>query len=398
MVSKRLDCLFGRENEVTCPMRDLNVSEMSKLPTSVWSAKSQGSYNFHPAWGSCFCYVKQGGCAALSTCLHWTNLLFSPCLFSPHPDRCEGVQVHHRFFFPSADDKVPGLVRDISCLTVASCLVTFRLLLLWRLWGPFDLQHYWSGCTPWQGPNDYFSSSLWVTSEETHFVLLSHCWEIYLFLTVTDFIWRKKYTFFLPKEENALMKHFCVSSHYSVVASSRNLCPSFSSNSWLFWAFPSMLVISGSCLGLFQYPSLHLYLKKKSFLCILPLFSLGRRQKGGTACGKVTPFRPVNTKWGWENPLLCRPGDAVPDAEMKRWWLFGGFLGWGWRSRSERRDSCGGSRIHSPAPCLHSVAFLGTAKQVPVGWLAVGIAQGAAGWWKGSREPAPAYGLEVWLP
>lgn len=67
MVSKRLDCLFGRENEVTCLMRDLNFSEMSKLPTSVSSAKSQGSYHFHPAWGSCFCYVKQDGCAALST-------------------------------------------------------------------------------------------------------------------------------------------------------------------------------------------------------------------------------------------------------------------------------------------------------------------------------------------
>lgn len=134
--------------------------------------------------------LKQGGCAALSTCLHWTHLLFSPCCFSVHPDRCEGVQVHHRFFlfFPSVDDKVPRLVGDISCLTVASCLVTFRLLLVWRLWGPFDLQHYWSGCTPWQGPNDYFSSSLWVMSEETHFVLLSHCWEIYLFLNFTDFI------------------------------------------------------------------------------------------------------------------------------------------------------------------------------------------------------------------
>lgn len=302
------------------------------------------------------------------------------------------------FFFPSADDKVPGLVRDISCLTVASCLVTFRLLLLWRLWGPFDLQHYWSGCTPWQGPNDYFSSSLWVTSEETHFVLLSHCWEIYLFLTVTDFIWRKKiYFFFLPKEENALMKRFCVSSHCSVVASSRNLSQ----------LFLQLLIVLGFflhvsnfwlLLGFIPAPFASSLLEKKSFLCILPLFSLGRRQKGGTACGKVTPFRPVNTKWGWENPLLCRPGDTVPDAEMKRWWLFGGFLGWGWRSRSERQDSCGGSRIHSPAPCLHSVAFLGTAKQVPVGWLAVGIAQGAAGWWKGSREPAPAYGLEVWLP
>lgn len=91
--------------------------------------------------------------------------------------------------FPSVDDKVPCLVRDISCLIVASCLVTFRLLLVWRLWGPFDLQHCWSGCTPWQGPNDYFSSSLWVMSEETHFALLSHCWEIYLFLNDTDFIW-----------------------------------------------------------------------------------------------------------------------------------------------------------------------------------------------------------------
>lgn len=72
--------------------------------------------------------------------------------------------------------QVPGLVRDISCLTVASCSVTFKLLLVWRLWGPFDLQRcYLSGCTPWQGANYYFSPSLWVMSEETHFALLSHC-------------------------------------------------------------------------------------------------------------------------------------------------------------------------------------------------------------------------------
>lgn len=51
--------------------------------------------------------------------------------------------MHHRFFFsPSVDDKILGLVRDISCLTVASCLVTFILLLVWGLWRPFDLQHY----------------------------------------------------------------------------------------------------------------------------------------------------------------------------------------------------------------------------------------------------------------
>lgn len=94
--------------------------------------------------------------------------------------------------------QVPGLVRDISCLTLASCLVTFTLLLAWRPWGPFDLQHYYlHGCTPWQGPNYYFSSSLCVMSEETNFALLSHCWEIYLVLNVTDFIWSKeKKTFF----------------------------------------------------------------------------------------------------------------------------------------------------------------------------------------------------------
>ena len=160
------------------------------------------------------------------------------------------------FFPPSIDESVQvlGLVRDISCLTLASWLLTFRLLLVWRLWGPFDLQHcYLSGCTPLQGPNYYFSSSLWVMSEETHFALLSHCWEIYLFLNVTDFTSSKK-RLFLPKEENALMKHFCVSyftSHSSGVASSGNLYPSFSSNFWLFWAFLSMLVIPGSCLGFF---------------------------------------------------------------------------------------------------------------------------------------------------
>lgn len=195
-------------------MRDLNGREMSKLPTTVWSAKSQGSYHFHPAWGSCFCYVLAGWlyCIVYLT-VHWTNLLASAYLISPHPDTCGGAQVDdRRFVSPTIDDKVqvPGLVRDISCLTVASCLVTFKLLLVWRLWGPFDLQHcYLSGCTPWQGPNYYFSSSLWVMSEETHFALLSHCWEIYLFLNVTDFIWSKK-RLLLPKEENAL-KHFCVS-------------------------------------------------------------------------------------------------------------------------------------------------------------------------------------------
>lgn len=75
----------------------------------------------------------------------------------------------------------------------------------------------------------------------------------------------KKKKRLLLKEENALMIHFfvcCFTSHSLGVASWRNLCSSFASNFWLFWAFLSTLVISGSCLGLFQYPSLHLHLKK----------------------------------------------------------------------------------------------------------------------------------------
>lgn len=87
---------------------------------------------------------------------------------------------------------------------------------------------------------------------------------------------KKKALFFLPEDEKALMKHFCASyftSHSSEVAYSRNLYRSFSSNFWLFWAFLSILVISGSCLGFFQYPSLHLHLKKKIFpLHLVSLF------------------------------------------------------------------------------------------------------------------------------
>lgn len=88
---------------------------------------------------------------------------------------------------------------------------------------------------------------------------------IYFWVLQISFEVKKKKKRLLLKEENALMIHFfvcCFTSHSLGVASWRNLCSSFASNFWLFWAFLSTLVISGSCLGLFQYPSLHLHLKK----------------------------------------------------------------------------------------------------------------------------------------
>lgn len=199
----------------------------------------------------------------------------------------------------------------------------------------------------------------------------------------------------MPKEENALMKHFfisCFISHFLGAALWGNLCSSFASNFWLFWAFLSTLVIPGSCLGLFQYPSLHLHLKKKikSFLCIFTLFSLGRKQKGGTACGKITTLKPMNTKWGWENQMRfwrcwCRDGEIVDVLGAPALLL-------GWRSRSERQDSCGGAEFISSPRCLHSLPFLDDEQAGACPFIAVNVAQEAVGWWKDSREPASAYG------
>lgn len=142
--------------------------------------------------------------------------------------------------------------------------------------------------------------------------------DLFIFQCCGFYLKFKKILFFCLKKK---MPWWTISapltSHSSRVAASRNLYLSFSSNLWLFWAFFSMLVIFGSCLGFFQYPSLHLHLKKKkSFLYILTFFSLGRRQKGGTAHGKVIAFRPVNPKW--ENQMLPRSGGAIPGVEKGR--------------------------------------------------------------------------------
>lgn len=96
-----LVCLFGLKNEVTYLMRDLNIRETSKLPTTTWFAESQGRHNFHSAWGSWFCYVLvRGPYYIVCLTVHWTNLLAPACLISLCPDRCEGAQVDLRFFPP----------------------------------------------------------------------------------------------------------------------------------------------------------------------------------------------------------------------------------------------------------------------------------------------------------
>lgn len=231
-----------------------------------------------------------------------------------------------------------------------------------------------------------------------HILYSSHTAErfIYFWILQISFAVKKKY-FFLPKGENALMKHLCLfTSHYSVAASSKNLYPSFSSNSWLSWTFSSILEISGSCLGLFQYPLLHLHLKKRIFpLDLVSLFPW-QETKGRHCLWKSNPFQ------SWEHKVRLRESIALQTWRCCACWRDGGCLGDSWAGAGgagvKDKTAVVGSRIHSPAPCLHSVAFSGAAKQVPVGWIAVGVAQGAAGWWKGSREPAPAYGLEVWLP
>lgn len=152
-----------------------------------------------------------------------------------------------------------------------------------------------------------------------------------------------------------------------------------------------MLVISGSCLGLFQYPLLHLHLKKKKIfpLHLASLFPW-QETKGRHCLWKSNPFQTC------EHKVRLRESIAL---QTRRCGRDGGCLGVSWAGGAETKDKTAvvGSRNHSLAPCVHSVAFSGAAKQVPVGWVAVGVAQ-AAGWWKGSREPAPAYGLEVWLP
>lgn len=123
----------------------------------------------------------------------------------------------------------------------------------------------------------------------------------------------KKKRLFLLKEENAVMKHFCVS-YFSLL---RN-CFLKEPLSQLFLqllivlGFPLHVSYFWFLLGFLPVPFSSSPLeKKKSFLCILTLFSLGRRQKGSTPCGKVTTCRPVNTKWRLENQMLSRSGDTV---------------------------------------------------------------------------------------
>lgn len=159
-------------------------------------------------------------------------------------------------------------------------------------------------------------------SEETHFALLSHCWEIYLFLNVTDFIWSLK-----KKERERIhclkkkMPWWNISLSLALLLIPQELLLEGVSVP----ALPPSLIVLGLCLhvshfwlllGFSQYPSLHLHLKKNLSLHLHSLFSLGRRQKGDTACGKVTTFKPVNTEGGWENQMHSRSGDA--GVEMER--------------------------------------------------------------------------------
>lgn len=107
-----------------------------------------------------------------------------------------------------------------------------------------------------------------------------------------------------------------------------------------------MLVISGSRLGLFLYPLLHLHLKKKKKK-IFPLHLASlfpwQETKGRHWLWKSNPFQTCEHK--------VRLGESIAlqmemQCLMKRWWMFGGFLGW--RSRSERQDSCGGEQDSFP--------------------------------------------------
>lgn len=236
-------------------------------------------------------------------------------------------------FFSSLDDKVPGLVRDISCLTVASCLVTFRLACVETV-GTFWFTALLKRLHTLARAKWLFQfKSVGDEWRDTFCTPLTLLRDLFIFECYRFHLKFEKRIFFYLKEKMPYETVLCLLITAQGVLPQGISIPAFPPTPDRSGLFSSMLVIFGSCLVLFQYPLLHLHLKKKSFLCILPLFSLGRRQKGGTACGRVTPFRPVNTKWGWENPLLCRPG-----AELKRWGDVWGIPGLGleeqqWKTR-----------------------------------------------------------------
>lgn len=160
------------------------------------------------------------------------------------------------------------------------------------------------------------------------------------------------------------MKHFCVSyftSHSSGATSSRNLCPSFSSSFWLFWAFLSTLVISGSCLGFFQYPSLHLHLKKNIFPLHLDSLFPWQETKGRHCLWKSNRFQTCEHKVRlresdalqiWRCCAWCRDGEIVDVLGIPALLL-------GWRSRNERQDSCRGKRNSFPVSLSTLSGLLG---------------------------------------
>lgn len=178
----------------------------------------------------------------------------------------------------------------------------------------------------------------------------------------------KKNTFFLKKKMPWWTISVPLTSHSSRVAASRNLYLSFSSNLWLFWAFFSMLVIFGSCLGFFQYPSLHLHLKKKnlSFTSWLS-FPLAGDKREALLMEKLL----LSDLWTQSERIRCSPALEVL------------FLVW---RREESRcfgDSCTASGLEkqkwktrqllqgaefTPSLCLHSLAFLDN-KQAGACWL-----------------------------
>lgn len=132
--------------------------------------------------------------------------------------------------------------------------------------------------------------------------------------------------------------------------------------------------------------------KKKIFPLHLDSLFLWQETKGRHCLWKSNRFqicehkvrlRESDALQNWRCCAWCRDGEIVDV-----WGIPALLLGW--RSSNERQDSCRGEQNSFPV-CLYSLAFSDN-KQVPVGWIAVDIAQETVGWWKDSREPASAYG------
>lgn len=250
-------------------------------------------------------------------------------------------------FFSSLDDKVPGLVRDISCLTVASCLVTFRLacvetvgtfwftaLLKWlhTLARAKWLFQFKSVGDEWR---DTFCTPLTLLRD----LFISECYRFHL-------KFEKRFFFYLKEKMPYETVLYLFTYHCSGSASSRNLYPSFSSNSWSFWAFSLHVSNFWLLLGFVPVPFASSPLEKKIFPLHLASLFPWQETKGRHCLWKSNPFQTCEHKVRLRESIALQTWSRAE--EMRR------CLGHSWAGAGgaavKDKTAVLGSRIHARLP------------------------------------------------